>query len=1036
MDILHPATLSDALAALREPGARAVAGGTALQVDWSQGKARPDILVTLGALGLDTVQMTEGQCLRIGATVTLDVLDQNALVAGHLPLLACALRDVAAPSVRRLATLGGQLGWGNGCLLPALLALGARVGHTTEQGPRDTPLAQWLAAPAGLVLWLDVPVQPVGARWCWRKVGLRAAFTPSIIAVAGVMCPSHGARLAAGGGAVRPQGLPASATALESGADMPTLRTLLANEIDAPDCPFRSGAYRKRVGAAALVAGLGLGRGLGQGTQATAAQGPLPKDANPAGLRPLARNLSSPGWHMRPDMPAKVAGDAGYLTDLRTPDMLVGRILRAGRPHARILSIDTRAAQAMPGVHAVVTHADIAGLNAFGIMRQDQPALCADVVRHQGDAVAAVAAIDAQTADAALAAIVVDYTDLPPVTDPATALVPSSPALHAGGNLVAEFGLDRGEPATAFATAAHVVEDTYVTPRQMHAFMETEGGWCAPTPDGGVIVAVGGQHGARDREQLARILALPEDKIRVITSPTGGGFGGKDELTVQPALALLAIKAGRAVRLHLSREESTLAGVKRNPMRISMRTACDAVGHLLAQEVHVLADCGAYASLSPAVVETAMEHAAGPYRIAHVTSHGRLVYTNNGTGGAFRGFGANQMTFAIECQIDRLAAACGLDPAEMRRRNLRVPGSPGYLGHRVAGSERLHEMVQAAAASALWRPVTTTDNDIHATGMALNYQGNGLGSLPHDSAEGRLSLAADGKIEVACGLDEMGQGLLPALQAAVATHLGCARSDVRAIVGDTAHSPDSGSTSASRGGYVAWQIGARTGPALAQRLLDAAAGILDTPADDLRIVAGGIAHKGQNSATPPMLDFARLSAHLGGERLPVETTAFDFPKTHYTAGNARFVHCFGATLARVSIDRVTGMVRVMELEMHTAAGPVIDLSAYLGQIEGGVVQGLGMTLSEDTLITRGHMITRNLDSYILPGIRDVPAQFHVTALEGLDADDTLGPRGVGELGIGAVTAAIANAVGAGLGRWPATTPIPPEVILNMLEGRS
>lgn len=190
MDILHPATLSDALAALREPGARAVAGGTALQVDWSQGKARPDILVTLGALGLDTVQMTEGQCLRIGATVTLDALDQNALVAGHLPLLACALRDVAAPSVRRLATLGGQLGWGNGCLLPALLALGARVGHTTEQGPRDTPLAQWLAAPAGLVLWLDVPVQPVGARWCWRKVGLRAAFTPSIIAVAG-LCALH-----------------------------------------------------------------------------------------------------------------------------------------------------------------------------------------------------------------------------------------------------------------------------------------------------------------------------------------------------------------------------------------------------------------------------------------------------------------------------------------------------------------------------------------------------------------------------------------------------------------------------------------------------------------------------------------------------------------------------------------------------------------------------------------------------------------------------------------------------------------------------
>ncbi|MCC5958057.1 MAG: molybdopterin-dependent oxidoreductase [Rhodobacteraceae bacterium] len=1032
MQVLHPATLSDALAALREPGARVVAGGSAFQIDWSQGKARPEVLVTLGALGLDTVRMTEGGCLRIGATATFDTLDHSPLVAAQLPLLARAVRDVAAPSVRRLATIGGQVGWGVGCLLPALLALGARVGHATEAGQTETPLVHWLAAPAGLVLWLDVPVQATGTRWCWRKVGLRAAFTPSIISVAGVVPPTGGASLAAGGGAVRAQVLAASAAALDNGADMATLQSLLMDEIEAPDCAFRSGAYRKRVGAAALAAGLGPE----QRNSPIAAQGHLPKGAPPAGLRTLARDPSSPDWHMRPDMPAKVAGDAGYLTDLRSPDMLVGRILRAGRPHARIRSIDTCAARAMAGVYAVVTHADIEGLNAFGIVRQDQPALCADIVRYQGDAVAAVAAVDADTAEAALAAIVVDYADLPTVSDPAKALDPASPTLHEGGNLVAEFRLDKGDPAAAFATAAHVVKETYVTPRQMHAFMETEGGWCAPTPDGGVVVAVGGQHGARDREQLARILALPEDKIRVITSPTGGGFGGKDELTVQPALALLAIKAGRAVRLHLSRSESTLAGVKRNPMRITMRTACDASGHLLAQDVRLLADCGAYASLSPAVVETAMEHAAGPYRIAHVKSHGQLVYTNNGTGGAFRGFGANQMTFAVECQIDRLAAACGLDPAEMRRRNLRVPGSPGYLGHVVAGSERLHEMVQAAAASALWRPVSATAHDIHATGMALNYQGNGLGSLPHDSAEGRLSLAADGMIEVACGLDEMGQGLLPALQAAVATHLGCARSDVRAIVGDTAHSPDSGSTSASRGGYVAWQIGARTAPALAQKLLDAAANILGINADDLRIVAGGIAHKGQNSATPPELDFARLAAYLGKGRLPAETTAFDFPKTPYTKGNARFVHCFGATLARVSIDRISGMVRVTALEMHTAAGPVIDLSAYLGQIEGALVQGLGLTLSEDTLITGGHMITRNLDSYILPGIRDVPAHIHVTALEGLDADDTLGPRGVGELGIGAVTAAIANGVGAALGRWPATTPFPPEVILNMLEGHS
>jgi aerobic-type carbon monoxide dehydrogenase small subunit (CoxS/CutS family) len=287
--------------------------------------------------------------------------------------------------------------------------------------------------------------------------------------------------------------------------------------------------------------------------------------------------------------------------------MPVGRIQRAGRPHARIVSLDTSRAEALACVRAVLTHRDIAGQNAFGIMWADQPALCHDVVRDAGDPVAAVAAL---------------------------------------------------------ARAVHVVTGTYTTPRQMHAFLETEGGWCAPDGAGGLTVAVGGQPGARDREQLARILAIPEARIRVISSPIGVGFGGKDELTVQPALALLALKAGAPVRLHTNRAESILGGLQRNPMVVRMTTGVDAEGRLCGHWVDALADCGAYASLSAAVLETAMEHAAGPYQVADVETRGRLAYTNNGLRGAFRGFGANQMTFAIEAQMDRLAAACGLDPAD------------------------------------------------------------------------------------------------------------------------------------------------------------------------------------------------------------------------------------------------------------------------------------------------------------------------------------------------------------------------------------
>jgi CO/xanthine dehydrogenase Mo-binding subunit/CO/xanthine dehydrogenase FAD-binding subunit len=904
MEVIRPASVPEALAALARPGAIACGGGTAMRPTWEAGAPRPAALVTLDRLGLSAITV-RAEGVRIGAGVTLDALARDAGVAVALPLLARAVADVAAPGVRRLATLGGQAGWGAGCLLPALLALEADIEIADATGEARMYLGDWLAAPRGLILGFCVPLQPDGP-WTWRKTGLRAGFTPSMIAVAGIAA-ADGLRLAAGGGPVRPQRLTAAEAA--GLADPEALRAAIAATLDAPDCPFRNAAWRRAVAARALV--IGLTGDLPPVAPPPAARLPaarLPAGQAPLGLAEMSRAAQPDRWHPRPDLPAKIAGRAGYLTDHRAPGMLVARILRAGRPHARILSIDTSAAEAAPGVRAVVTHRDVPGLNAFGIMRPEQPALCADVVRHEGDMVAAVAADTAEAAEAALALIRVAYADLPVVDSPAAALAPGAPALHPGGNLAASFALDRGDPDAAFAAATRVVEDTYVCPRQMHGFLETEGGWCAPTPEGGLIVCVGGQHGARDRMQLARILAMPEQRIRVVTSPIGGGFGGRDELTVQAPLALLALKAGAAVRLHLSRAESVQAGIKRNPMTIRMRTACDAEGRLVAQAVDVLSDSGAYASLSPAVLETALEHAAGPYVVANVRTRGRLAYTNNGIGGAFRGFGANQMTFAIECQMDRLAALTGLDPCEIRRRNLRNPGTRGFLGQTVAPSERLAEMIEAAAASSLWAPPAVRGEWIEATGMAINYQGNGLGTLPPDERAAVLALAPDGMIEIACGLEELGQGLIPALQAAVAAHLGCARGDVRAVYGDTGSAPYAGSTSASHGGFVVWQAAAHAAPVLARRLIAAAGRILGQPVDALRIVPGGVGEARANDPLP-LLTFADLARLIPPGGLPTVTTQFAFPKADYTAGNARFIFAFGATLARVAISRVTGEVR-------------------------------------------------------------------------------------------------------------------------------
>ncbi|PKU25474.1 molybdopterin cofactor-binding domain-containing protein [Telmatospirillum siberiense] len=1042
-DVLRPASPEEALRLLLHPSARLAAGGTALQLEWSKGLAEPERLIDLGGIARLRGVAAQGTFLRIGAMTRLGDLERDRDLLRGQPLLAAALATVAAPPVRALATIGGNVAGRTGCLLPALLGLDAHLEIFGSNGRRREALSDWLAQPdpdPSLIEAILLPKASGERLWTHRKTGLRAAFTPSVIGVAGLLDLHDeriaAARLAVGGGIVPAARLPGIEAMLRdrllAEVDWAAVHAAILEAVVAPDDVFRTGGYRRRVAANALV--YGLGGGLPGRRPAT---GPriFPRAVSPVGESPLSRNAAGGRWHVRPDGPDKIMGRLAYLTDRREPDMLVGRILRAGIPHAGILSIDVSRAEALPGVAAVVTWRDVPGENGFGIVVQDQPALCRDKVRYVGDAVAAVAARDAETAARALELIEVDYRPLPVVGDPVAALASGAEEVHQGGNLQCRLDYARGDVEGAFEGAAHVVEAVYAMSRQMHGFMETEGGHARIEADGGLLICAGGQHGRRDRLQLSRILAMPEEKIRVVTSPTGGAFGGKDELTVQPALALLALKSGRPVRLQLDRAESVQAGIKRHPMTIRMRTACDAAGRLLAQDVDVLSDAGAYASLGPHVLETALEHACGPYVAANVRAAGRLAYTNNGVCGAFRGFGANQMTYAIECQMDRLAAVSGLDPFEIRRRNLRRPGTPGYLGQRVAPSERLAEMLAAAEADPLWskpRGPSSDGMEIVGVGMAMNYQGNGLGSLPPDPGGGILRLAADGAIEALIGLDEMGQGLLTSVMAEVSRALGCGREEVRPVVGDTGRVPESGSTTASRGGFVVWKVAQAAAPLLRARILAEAGRLLRRETGDLLLAPGGIAGRGSNKGDL-LLSFRDLAAALPPESLPEAGAGFEFPKTDYVKGNARFLFAFGATLARVAVSRLSGEVRVLDLTQHTAAGPVIDVAAYLGQIEGGGIQGLGFTLTEHADMEDGRYLAANLDGYMLPGIQDTPASMIVHALEGLDEGDPFGPRGVGEIGIGAVTPAIANAVADAIGAWPERTPIEPEWILDAME---
>lgn len=351
----------------------------------------------------------------------------------------------------------------------------------------------------------------------------------------------------------------------------------------------------------------------------------------------LNRKQSGNRWHLRPDGPPKVTGQLQYLTDMSLPNMVYGKVLRSAYPYARLLSVDTSEAEAMEGVYAVLTAKDVPGLNRFGIATPDQPVFCEDVVRYVGDAIAAVAADSPERALLAIEAIRVKYEEIEPLDSMAAALAPGAPELHphGPGNVLHRTEIKRGDAQQAFDSCAHIVTETYYTPRQMHAYMETEGGLFAPDEMGRLHVYAATQHGYKDRMQLARIIGCPEEDIRVVSSPIGGSFGGKDELNVQPYGALLALKCGRPVKMHNSRKESVRVGLKRHPMKIEMQTGISREGILQAHWVRITADTGAYATLGAPVLNFCTEHCMGPYMIPHVDVEGVSVYTNNGLSGSF-----------------------------------------------------------------------------------------------------------------------------------------------------------------------------------------------------------------------------------------------------------------------------------------------------------------------------------------------------------------------------------------------------------------
>ncbi|QGQ97146.1 xanthine dehydrogenase subunit D [Paenibacillus psychroresistens] len=752
----------------------------------------------------------------------------------------------------------------------------------------------------------------------------------------------------------------------------------------------------------------------------------------------LNRESSAKRWHIRPDGPDKVTGRLKYLTDLTAPNMLIGKVLRSIHPHALILDIRTEKAAQVKGVHRIITHLDVPGLNRFGIVTPDQPVLCSDKVLYMGDAIAALAADTEEIAEYALTLIEVDYEPLTILDTPEAALTNKEIKLHPYGNVLHRTDQKRGDVEKGYADSAFIAEETYYTPRQMHTYMEMEGGLFIPESNGNLTVYSATQHGYMDQYQLSRILAMPVSAIRIISSPIGGSFGGKDELNVQPYGAILALLLDRPVKMHNSRWESVRAGLKRHPMKITMKTGVDAEGRIMAHEVRIMADTGAYSTLGEPVLNFATEHVTGLYIMPNVDIEGVSVFTNNGVSGEFRGFGGNQAIFALEGQMDRLAELAGLDPWTLRRINLRESDDLGPLGQRIVPTQGAYQVWDSIHRSSLWTKrlgIMVNGNGSSAApwlrrgiGAAITMHGAGLGYGIPDPSGGRISLTNSGKIEVAFGFEEFGQGLLATLELLLMEQFECAATDIQMIIGDTDHVPQSGSSTASRSTSMMWMAIQKLKPPFLIKLLGAVSKFTNIPVEQLTTGPRGVWLKDQllKDTGQPLLTYSQIAAILI-EPIRLETE-FHYPTTPDEIVGGHFLYTFAGVAVEVEVNLLTGRVKVID-QFHTiAAGPVMNPQGYIGQIEGGSSMALGFTLSEDALMEKGQYLTKNLDTYLIPTICDISRNFTIEAIEELPKDDKYGPRGVGEIGTVILAPAIASAVFNAVGKRITKLPIEPEFL--------
>ncbi|MEE8121059.1 MAG: xanthine dehydrogenase family protein molybdopterin-binding subunit [Anaerolineales bacterium] len=725
----------------------------------------------------------------------------------------------------------------------------------------------------------------------------------------------------------------------------------------------------------------------------------------------------------RVDAIGKVTGETLYPGDINRPNQAYMKILFAGRPHARVTKIDSTYAESTPGVIAVFTAQDVP-VNEYGLIMPDQPVLCGpgsskpytDRVRFIGDQVALVVADQEAIAAEAVKRIVVEYEDLPVILDPLEAMGESSSIIHpdTGSNVFCHYQIRKGDLEAGFGAADVIIEGEYHTPPQEHAYLQPEAGISYIDDEGRVTIEAAGQWTHEDQEQIAHALGLPRDQVRVIYPAIGGAFGGREDMSIQIALALAVYRLrqqgiDRPIKIIWSREESIIGHHKRHPFILRTKWGATKDGILTAAEVEVIQDGGAYAYTSTKVLGNATLMCTGPYEIPNVKVDAYSVYTNHIPGGAFRGFGGPQGAFVAEGQMNKLAEALAIDPVEIRVRNLLREGSLLSVGTPLPKGVSIDKVVEKTAERAGWKqtasgwsrpeqkaPDRTQEAHIrHGVGFACGFKNVGFSFGAPEQCSAEIELHGVTEIEEVvlhhAGAD-VGQGAHTAMVQMTAEAVGVSIEKVRLIVSDTAHTADSGSASASR----------------------------------LTFMTGNAIRGAAEEALEKWKDEERPAIALYQYRPPA-TTPFD-PKTGKSEPN--FAYGYVAQAVSVDVDTETGAIRILEVISASDVGQAINPQLVEGQIEGAVVQAIGYAVLEDFQQEGGYVQTGQLSTYLIPTVLDIPDKVESLILEYPDPIGPWGARGMAEMPFIPLAPAVIAAVHDALGIWFDSFPLTPERVLR------